>query len=109
MCRALIALIAIGLAMPVLAAEVPVETDNTGDWTSCRRDNECVVVGSICPNFYWAIHRDFVFANAARNSELRGTADCAASFQPRPQQATCQQGHCQIPLNQAMSGQSSAQ
>ncbi len=90
---------------PVRAADlVPSQ-----DWTLCQSDSDCVVVGSICPNFYWAVHRDYVFANAARNAELRGGADCAPSFQPRPNAASCQNNHCQIPLNQVLSGQSAPQ
>lgn len=77
-------------------------------WTSCQTEHDCIVVGSICPNFYWAINRVFVFDNAARNASERGNLDCAVSFQSRPKRATCQQGQCQIPLNKPVSAQAEA-
>lgn len=71
-------------------------------WTSCKTDADCVVVGSVCPNFYWAINRAYVFENAARNASERGTVDCAASFQSRPQSAACKEGQCQAPQNKPL-------
>jgi hypothetical protein len=74
-------------------------------WSSCQADADCVVVGSVCPNFYWAINRAYIFENAARNAAERGNLDCAVSFQSRPERATCQAGQCHIPPNKAMSAQ----
>lgn len=71
-------------------------------WASCQVDADCVVVGSICPNFYWAINRAYVFENAARNAAERGNLDCAPSFQARPKRATCVQGQCSMPQNKAL-------
>jgi len=69
-------------------------------WTVCQTAQDCVVVGSLCPNFYWAINRQFVFANAARNAEQAGALDCSISFQSRPKAAQCIVGQCVIPPNQ---------
>ena len=74
-------------------------------WTACQTARECVVVGSLCPNFYWAINRQFVFANAARKAEQAGGLDCGVSFQSRPKAAQCIAGQCVIPPNQAMNEQ----
>ncbi|MBP7252613.1 MAG: hypothetical protein KBA75_03905 [Alphaproteobacteria bacterium] len=71
-------------------------------WTSCQVDADCVVVGSICPNFYWAINRAYVFENAARNATERGNLDCAPSIQARPKRATCMQGQCSVPQNKPL-------
>ena len=89
----------LGLFFAVLLLGQPVGAADDS-WTSCQADADCVVVGSVCPNFYWAIHRDYVFENAARNAADRGRIDCAPSFQSRPRRATCQKGQCQLPLNQ---------
>lgn len=75
------------------------------DWASCRTDADCMIVGSICPNFYWAINRHYVFANAARNALERGGTDCAVSFQPRPEAVACRENRCTMPLNQTLTGQ----
>ncbi len=94
------ALITITLA-GVLATR-PVEAAEIASWSSCERDADCLVVRSICPNFYWAVHWEFSFANAARNAEAgEGDGMCAPSFQARPQSAHCVQGQCTLPPNQA--------
>lgn len=86
------------------AADI-VEGKEPSSWSSCQTATDCVVVGSPCPNFYWAINRQFVFANAARNAAERGALDCAVSFQSRPDHAFCEQGQCQIPHNQTATTQ----
>ncbi len=98
LCRGVVIAGLILVTFPVHAVE--------DSWTSCRVDKDCIVVGSICPNFYWAINRTMVFENAARNASERGNVDCAVSFQTRPKHATCLQGQCHIPLNKALSAQS---
>ena len=95
--RALIAIVlaGIGVASPVAATE-------PASWSSCEQDTDCLVVRSICPNFYWAVHWQFSLANAARNAdEGQNDGSCAPSFQPRPQSARCVQGQCTLPPNQA--------
>lgn len=75
------------------------------DWTSCQSDADCVVVGSICPHFYWAINRKFIFANTARNAGQRQGMDCAVSFQARPTRPQCNNKLCTIPLNRTATAQ----
>lgn len=93
------------LAALLLSQAVAAADDS---WTHCQVDADCVVVGSVCPNFYWAIHRDYVFENAARNAADRDRIDCVPSFQSRPRRATCQKGQCQLPLNQPVPMQTPA-
>lgn len=95
--RALIAIVLTGIdvAPPAAAAD-------PASWTSCEQDADCLVVRSICPNFYWAVHWQFSLANAARNAdEGQNDGTCAPSFQPRPTVARCVQGQCTLPPNQA--------
>lgn len=94
---ALIGLVLIGffIARPAIAEE-------PSTWSSCERDTDCVVVRSVCPNFYWAVHWRFTLDNAARNAVDSGDDGmCAPSFQPRPHSARCVQGQCTLPPNQA--------
>lgn len=94
--RSLIGIVLAGLTVaPPAAAAEPVS------WSSCERDADCVVVRSICPNFYWAVHWRFTLDNAARNAVDSGDDGmCAPSFQPRPPSARCVQGQCTLPPNQ---------
>ncbi len=92
----------IGLALSIFALIPPATAAEPASWSSCERDADCLVVRSICPNFYWAVHWQFSFANAARNADAGdGDGMCAPSFQARPSAAQCVQGQCTLPPNQA--------
>ncbi len=71
-------------------------------WLTCAADDDCVIVPSVCPGFFWSINARFVADNVAQNARLAPLIDCGPPpNHTRPLRPYCQSGQCVMPRQPA--------
>lgn len=68
------------------------------EWQICATDDDCAVVDSACPGFYWSVNVKHVADNAVQNDRIRPLIECGAPpGNIRPLRPKCQAQQCIMP------------
>lgn len=67
-------------------------------WLACAVDDDCVVVASVCPDFYWSVNAKYAAASMAQNDQLAAAVTCGPPPNNiRPLRPHCLAGQCVLP------------
>lgn len=68
------------------------------EWLLCANDDDCAVVDSACPGFFWSVNVKYVADNAAQNDRIRPLIECGPPPNNiRPLRPKCQAQQCVMP------------